>query len=109
MECFKHFVGDSWSNENDVAKDFADNSVLDFNIFIAAYYQGSYEGSAYVLAGKDGILYEVEASHCSCYGLEESWKPTVVTVEYLKNRLEKGRFDGDEITNLVRQFVDMQQ
>lgn len=37
--------------------------------------EGSYDGEAYVLYQKGRDLYEVEASHCSCYGFENQWKP----------------------------------
>lgn len=105
------FVG-NWKNEVDVARDFADDSVLDFNIIIAGYFDGSYEGSSYVLAEKGGRLYENESSHCSCYGLEGTWKPSEVSVEYLKNRLAQGGFfdlDSDEIREMVLQFVNSRQ
>jgi hypothetical protein len=86
MEVFN----DNWSNINDLVQDFMDVSVLDFDIVYASYATDSYEGDSYVLARKDGQLYENEASHCSCYGLEGLWFPTPVTVDYLLQRLEKG-------------------
>jgi hypothetical protein len=39
----------------------------------------SYEGHAYVLFTCDDTLWEVESSHCSCNGLEGTWRPTVTT------------------------------
>ena len=41
----------------------------------AVYEQGNYEGSALVLFAKDGKMFSVEGSHCSCYGLEGQWEP----------------------------------
>lgn len=105
------FVG-NWKNEADVARDFQDDSVLDFNIIVAGYFDGSYEGSAYVLAEKGGHLYECESSHCSCYGLEGTWKPCEVSIEYLQNRLVGGfqvYLDGGEVREMVLQFVNSRQ
>lgn len=44
-------------------------------ILFASYGGGSYEGDAFVLYKKGKKLYEVNGSHCSCYGLEGQWKP----------------------------------
>lgn len=48
---------------------------LDRQFLVARYDQECYEGSAFVLFRKDGKLYEVHGSHCSCYGLEGQWAP----------------------------------
>ena len=47
------------------------------NVFIvqADYNDGDYCGDAHVLYIEDGKLFEVHGSHCSCYGLEDQWKP----------------------------------
>lgn len=86
---WEQWIGGDWSNEAQVASDFRDDSVLDYDLIIAWYEYANYEGSSYVLAYKDGKLYENEAGHCSCYGLEGTWKPGEVTAEYLAQRLEK--------------------
>ena len=106
MADIERFFGD-WSDIEDVARDFCDDSILDYNIIAAGYFYECYEGSAYVLAEKDGQLFEVEGGHCSCYGLEEQWEPGEVTVPYLRNRLDKGRFcyGSEEITEAVRHFL----
>ncbi len=41
----------------------------------ADYETPGYEGNSFVVFVKDGKLYEVNGSHCSCNGLEESWRP----------------------------------
>ena len=51
------------------------NLVHDHEILFAAYEQDSYEGHAVVIFERNNILYLVEASHCSCYGLEGLFKP----------------------------------
>lgn len=46
-------------------------SLLDkYEILIAEHNTGDYEGDAYLLLKhRDGRLFEVHASHCSCYGI----------------------------------------
>jgi hypothetical protein len=68
----------------------------DMRIILAWYGHGSYCGNSYVLFEKDGKLYENNASHCSCYGLEKQWAPEEVSLEYLKHIDEKGdKFDDE--------------
>lgn len=40
------------------------------DILVASYTYEDYSGGAYVLFRKDGKLFEVHGSHCSCHGLE---------------------------------------
>ena len=97
-----------WGSEAEVARDFENDSVLDYSIVIAWYRYEDYEGSAYVLAEKDGKLFECEAAHCSCHGLEECWNPSEVTVAYLEQRLLKGNFvygRAPEVAEAVRRYV----
>lgn len=55
-------------------------------ILYADYECGNYEGWSFVLFEKDGKLYEVNGSHCSCYGLEGQWGPEEVLIEELLRR-----------------------
>lgn len=59
---------------------------------------GGYEGYAFVLFKKDGLLYEVNASHCSCNGLEEQWQPSLTTVDAL---LMRPYFKEGEVNSLL--------
>ena len=70
-------------------------------ILAAWYGYGCYDGSAAVLFEKDGQLYEVYGSHCSCYGLEGQWSPELVVESELLARAlreagEKSGWYGDE-------------
>lgn len=83
-------------------QDMADNfqvpieTFKDLNILIAWYGYGSYCGSTFVLYEKDGKLYEVNASHCSCNGLEEQWRPEETSWEALSWILKEGsKFDSE--------------
>lgn len=49
--------------------------VTDDEIIFAAYDIGDYQGHALVIFERDGKLYEVNGSHCSCMGLEGQWQP----------------------------------
>lgn len=61
-----------WDNLQDVLRDFeiSKESVAGYKVIVAAYNAGGYEGDAFVLLKKGRDYYEVNASHCSCYGLE---------------------------------------
>ena len=62
-------------------------------LFLAWYGKDGYEGNALVVYEKDGKLFEVNASHCSCYGLGGKWKPEETSWEALAIR--KPSFFGD--------------
>lgn len=61
----------------------------DDEILFASYGGGSYEGDAFVLYRKDGKLYEVSGSHCSCYGLEGQWGPEETYIAALAQKCKK--------------------
>lgn len=66
-----------------------DSSIIkDEEVLIGWYGYGSYCGSANVLFQRDGKLYEVSGSHCSCYGLEGQWAPAETSWEALAMRTE---------------------
>lgn len=48
---------------------------------------GCYDDSIDVFFQRDGKLFNVEASHCSCNGYEGCWNPSEVTWEYLLSYL----------------------
>lgn len=60
------------------------------NILLASYEYENYEGDAFVLYEKDGKLFEVNGSHCSCYELEGQWEPEETTKEVLLKRVNDG-------------------
>lgn len=73
-------------NEYGESKNFAAGC----EILLAYYCYEDYSGSAFVLFRKDGKLYEVNGSHCSCYGLEGQWSPEETSIDALHQRLDKG-------------------
>lgn len=70
-------------------------------ILFASYGYENYQGDAFVLFEQDGKLYEVNGSHCSCYGLEGQWDAEETTVEAIAHRVEKGTLGQDEYSGNV--------
>lgn len=101
---------ENWSNMKDLMKDFEIEieEVEDIDEMLFAWYgYGDYEGSAFVLFRKGDKLYEVNGSHCSCYGLEDQWKPEETLKESLLLRYEKGSFYiySNEIKEILGEVI----
>lgn len=80
------------------------------NILFATYGCQEYEGSAWVLFERDGKLFEVNGSHCSCYGLEDQFEPEETRLEAIEYRLISGKmgndyYSGNEFANELKQFL----
>lgn len=74
------------------------------DILYATYTYENWEGDSYVLFAKDGYLYEVHASHCSCYGLEGQWEPERVDdmdvyIDLLLRR------DDESVIQVVKKYM----
>lgn len=79
-------------------------------IYLAWYGYGDYEGSSLVVFEKDGKLYEVNGSHCSCYGLDGQWEPEETSWAALATRQISGYYDGSaeaqaELDSVVKQHT----
>lgn len=85
------FYGD-WDCQEDMLRDFQINKeeVKGYKILFAWYEYADYSGSAFVLLKKGRKLYEVNGSHCSCYGLEDQWSLEETNVEALSKRQHYG-------------------
>ena len=80
---------DGFSNKEDVMGAFCVSEEQSEGVEILyAWYDTSYdyEGYATVIFRKDGKIYEVNGSHCSCYGLEGQWEPEETSVVALLAR-----------------------
>jgi hypothetical protein len=99
-----------WSNKNDLQHDFAVTLDDSINIIVAAYTYQDYSGSAFVAYEQGGVVYEVNGSHCSCYGLEGQWEPEpVVWKELLARKHYVGyglNIDGDIRAALVDYYIE---
>lgn len=91
----------------DIAKEFEiDSSELEnVNVLFAVYKQEAYEGYALVVFSKDGKLYEVNGSHCSCNGLEGQWEPEETSLEALKMRELRSYGFEDEIEKFLTDLI----
>lgn len=58
----------------------------DIEFIYACYDTPQYEGYAHVIFKRDGKLYEVNASHCSCYELDGQWEPEETSLSALMFR-----------------------
>ena len=98
-----------------------DDTALDgVTVLLASYGAENYEGSAFVLFERNGKLYEVNGSHCSCFGLSEQnysgesdtqWQPEETTVESMRHRLDEGSlgkdsYCGNEYADELRTVLD---
>lgn len=106
------FLND-WGNAEDVMRDFEVAwGVSSIKILFASYGYVEWDGLAWVLFEQGGKLFEVNGSHCSCYGLEGQWKPEEITLEELVFRMERGTFgesdlDGQEFATQLKQFLGL--
>lgn len=103
---------ENFSNLDDVLREFnvpkEDNNI---NVMLAVYTYEDYDGSAFVLFERNGVLYEVNGSHCSCYGLEEQWAPEETSVEALRHRISDGNlgsgyggYFADDLTKILNKW-----
>jgi len=97
----------------------SDQELEGVTILLASYTYLNHSGEAFVLFERDGALYEVHGSHCSCYRLGDcgyrisgrgrtQWQPEETTVAALIYRLDKGRVSGDYAEQL-RTVLDAMQ
>jgi hypothetical protein len=71
------------------------------HILLASYSTENYAGDAFVLFEQGGKLFEVNGSHCSCYGLEGQWRPEEVDYLSLWHRITKGTLGADDWTGNI--------
>ena len=104
----------NWSSESEVYKDFAIEPKADAKILFASYNEHCYEGNAFVLLAQAGKLFEINGSHCSCFGLEKQFEPEETTIEALRHRLIEGRmgqgcYAGNEYSYELKEFLGIEE
>lgn len=87
------------------------DQMKDVIILYAYYTYEDYSGSATVIFIKDGRLFEVHGSHCSCYGLDDGgWRPEETTVETFIHYINRGAkpmgVDYQMIVDLLKELTD---
>jgi hypothetical protein len=83
---------DIFSNWGDVQNNF-DMSEPEPEVLFAAYEYENYSGEALVIFRRDGQLFTVHGSHCSCHGLEEQWVPEESSPEVVRCMVESSNGD----------------
>lgn len=90
---------ENFTEVGDIVSNYEGTSEADLKdavIHLAWYGYGSYSGDSLVIYEKNGVLYEVNGSHCSCFGLEGQWQPEETTWAALAMRdLNSGYYDGE--------------
>lgn len=90
----------------DQAAEISSFHPLAVDVIAAVYQIDGYEGQAFIVFAKDGKLYEVNASHCSCNGLEGQWSPEETAYEALEHRANQGRLndiiDWAKLSQLIK-------
>lgn len=100
---------DAFNNKKRKMTDAIDK-YKNINILFATYGEDNYSGDAWVLFEESGRLYEVNGSHCSCYGLEGQWEPEETTLESIEYRVLNGTFgeddySGNEFKSELKEFL----
>ena len=95
MKTYDMYKG-AWSNLDDLVREFGvtKEQLKGYKVIVALYEQGDYDGTAFVLLRKGRKYYEVNASHCSCYGLEGQLDFEETSEKALRHRYEKGQPHG---------------
>lgn len=103
---------ENWTND-EIAKTFEEDirSFEGIRIIFAAFTGDCYEGSAFVLFERGGKLYEVNGSHCSCFGFEDQWDPEEASIAELRHRMDEGTLGEDHhgdgsFTDVLREVLD---
>lgn len=81
----------NWANIDDVRSSFGvkvgyEDFPSEEEMLLAIYNYEDYAGYAFVLYRRNGILHEVNGSHCSCDGLVGQWVPEETSIDSLRMR-----------------------
>jgi len=82
-----------FSNDGDICKEFGISSI-DGVVIFASYEYEFYQGDADVVFIKNGNLYWVNGSHCSCHGLEDQWEPVHIELCQIRHYMEKANYNN---------------
>jgi hypothetical protein len=100
---FGHWAG---QKPTDIADDFqyAGTDFPTAKEIIFASYATDNDGDAFVVYKRKNLLYEVNGSHCSCFGLEGQWSPEVTSKMALGLRQLNGMHDTDAVNAFKKLF-----
>ena len=82
--------------------------IMETDILFAFYEYEDWSGNAFVLFHRGNKLFEVNGSHCSCYGLEDQWAPEETTLESLALRFKEYHgYSSENYYKEIRKFLGM--
>ena len=93
MQSHSLFLNDWNSGTIDTLKTcfgITDRDLQGVEILLASYTRDECQGDAFVLFVRNGVLYEVNASHDSVDNLVGQWEPEDTFIRALQYRLDKG-------------------
>ena len=104
---------EAFQSKEDIIREFdiPESTLEGAKILFAYYDQGEYEGVAIVILERDNQLYEVNGSHCSCFGLEEQWEEEETSYELLHIRTQTTTYKecypnmGNALSNFVKSKI----
>lgn len=95
----------SFDNIIDIESNFEVSLGAEIEILYAWYDTGNWEGDAFVIFMENGKLFEVNGSHCSCYGLEGQWSPEETSLKALRYTLDHGtKFNGTYMEETIKRL-----
>jgi len=105
---------ENFTDREDIINNYhaPDDALKGAKIYLAWYGYGNYDGQSLVIFEKDGQLYEVNGSHCSCNGLEGQWSPEETSWKALSGRnIDDNHTTGAAVANellkkLVKKHLD---
>lgn len=101
------FFSGEFKNEEDVITEFRikKEDLKGYKILFAQYNYIMYEGEAFVLLAKKGKIYEVNGSHCSCYGLEGQWSVEEANRKELWGRVNRKTYLAPHWNENFKKFL----
>lgn len=92
-----------FKNRDDLLSNYSieEKDLNDCEVLFAYYSYECYEGTSFVVLvdEENKKFYEVNGSHCSCYGLEGQWEMEETTLEALVKR------DNDLFNDVVKAYI----
>ena len=79
---------------------------------MAWYGCGDYNGCSWIIYEYKGKLYEVNGSHCSCYGLEGQWDPeetdwrAIAKMDFLDSEYDESKTVEEYVKKLCQEMIE---
>lgn len=96
---------DLFKNWSDVQREYDMNEPYPDEVLIAFYGYESYTGVSIVIYRNKEKYYLVESGHCSCNGLEGTWRPEEYSTKDLFLACLKKRTDYAETKKIIQDII----